>query len=463
MRVQPDGVGAPDAAQQILSFIAHHRPLKKVAATRCGHNACCFLVGPSNMAIIFLLVLLGAMGFSIVLPSIMFVAEEFGGGQAMAGWIVASYAIGQLIATPIWGRLSDRYGRKMVLAICSACTMVAFLGLAFAYDAGTLFVSRFIGGLAGGLFSVSQAWVADTTTPKNRAKGMGIMGAGISLGFILGPFVGGLLGGETAETASLFLPGLLGAALAAVLLVAIVIFMRESLPPEKRMAPQPLGAELRQWRAIGARPVVKRLLILGLLWMTAAGMFEVMMPLWVGDTLDWGPRHVGLQFLFLGLLVAVVQGLIAGRLSIRFGEVAVIAAGIVLYAVGLMLIANFGAMPAQESLMIGSGVLRDFSGQPWLVLGLGLLASGSALLVPNISSLVSKYASVSERGTVLGLFQSSNWMGRTISPPIGGMLFQSQGANAPLFGSVLVLVPCLLGLLIWFGGSRAQPRKEVET
>ena len=412
------------------------------------------------MFIIFALVLLGAMGFSIVLPSIMFVAEDFGGGEAMAGWIVASYAIGQLIATPIWGRLSDRYGRKLVLALCAASTMIAFLGLAFAYDAFTLFVSRLVGGLAGGLFSVSQAWVADTTTPRNRAKGMGIMGAGISLGFILGPFVGGMLGGETADTASLLQPGLLGAALAALLLVMILVFMRESLPPEKRVASQPLGAELRQWGEVGSRPVVKRLLILGLLWMTAAGMFEVMMPLWVGETLGWGPRHVGVQFLFLGLWVAIVQGLIAGRLSIRFGEVPVIAAGIVLYAVGMLLLAWLGTTQGPR---MGSGVVADFIGQPWLVLGLGLLASGSALLVPNISSLVSKYASVTERGTVLGLFQSSNWLGRTVSPPIGGMLFQSQGANAPLFGSVVILVPCLVGLLVWFGGSRAQPRKEVET
>lgn len=400
------------------------------------------------------------MGFSIVLPSIMFVAEDFGGGEAMAGWIVASYAIGQLIATPIWGRLSDRYGRKLVLALCAASTMIAFLGLAFAYDAFTLFVSRLVGGLAGGLFSVSQAWVADTTTPRNRAKGMGIMGAGISLGFILGPFVGGMLGGETADTASLLQPGLLGAALAGLLLVVILLFMRESLPPEKRVASQPLGAELRQWGEVSARPAVKRLLVLGLLWMTAAGMFEVMMPLWVGETLNWGPRHVGVQFLFLGLWVALVQGLIAGRLSIRFGEVPVIGAGIVLYAVGMLLLAFLGTIQGPR---IGSGVVADFIGQPWLVLGLGLLASGSALLVPNISSLVSKYASVTERGTVLGLFQSSNWLGRTISPPIGGMLFQSQGANAPLFGSVLILVPCLVGLLVWFGGSRAQPRKEVET
>ena len=414
------------------------------------------------MFIIFALVLLGAMGFSIVLPSIMFVAEDFGGGEAMAGWIVASYAIGQLIATPIWGRLSDRYGRKLVLALCAASTMIAFLGLAFAYDALTLFVSRLVGGLAGGLFSVSQAWVADTTTPRNRAKGMGIMGAGISLGFILGPFVGGMLGGETADTASLLQPGLLGAALAALLLVVILLFMRESLPPEKRVAAQPLGAELRQWGEVGARPAVKRLLVLGLLWMTAAGMFEVMMPLWVGEALGWGPRHVGVQFLFLGLWVAVVQGLIAGRLSVRFGEVPVIAAGIVLYAVGMLLLAWFGALAGPQWLRIGAGVLADFTGQPWLVLGLGLLASGSALLVPNISSLVSKYASVTERGTVLGLFQSSNWLGRTISPPIGGMLFQSEGANAPLFGSVVILVPCLAGLLVWFGGSRAQPHKEVE-
>ena len=184
-----------------------------------------------------------------------------------------------------------------------------------------------------------------------------------------------------------------------------------------------------------------------------------MMPLWVGETLNWGPRHVGVQFLFLGLWVALVQGLIAGRLSIRFGEVPVIGAGIVLYAVGMLLLAFLGTMQGPR---IGAGVVADFIGQPWLVLGLGLLASGSALLVPNISSLVSKYASVTERGTVLGLFQSSNWLGRTISPPIGGMLFQSQGANAPLFGSVLILVPCLVGLLVWFGGSRAQPRKEVE-
>ena len=185
------------------------------------------------------------------------------------------------------------------------------------------------------------------------------------------------------------------------------------------------------------------------------------MPLWVGDTLDWGPRHVGAQFLFLGLWVAVVQGLIAGRLSIRFGEVPVIGAGIVLYALGLLMIAYLGTDPGPEWMRLGGGVLADFTGQPWLVLGLGLLASGSALLTPNISSLVSKYASATERGTVLGLFQSFQWLGRTISPPIGGILFQSEGANAPLFGSVVILVPCLVGLLVWFGGSRAEPRKEV--
>ncbi len=423
------------------------------------------------MFIIFALVLLGAMGFSIVLPSIMFVAEDFGGGEAMAGWIVASYAIGQLIATPIWGRLSDRYGRKLVLAACSACTMIAFLGLAFAYDALTLFLSRLAGGLAGGLFSVSQAWVADTTTPKNRARGMGIMGAGISLGFILGPFVGGLLGGGSVEAASLLRPGLLGAALAAVLLVVILLFMRESLTPEKRTVPQPFASEVRQWGAVSKRPAVSRLLVIGVLWMTAAGMFEVMMPLWVGDTLGWGPRHVGAQFLYLGLLVATVQGFLVGRLSARFGEVPVIAAGTVLYAAGLLVLANFGTITS-TGYMPGApvdgalpmiAVVGDLLGHPFLLLGLGLLATGNALLVPSIGSLVSQYASVSERGTVLGLFQSSNWMGRTISPPIGGTLFQAQGANAPLYGSVLVLIPCLLGLLIWFGGARAQPRKEVET
>ena len=425
------------------------------------------------MFIIFALVLLGAMGFSIVLPSIMFVAEEFGGGEAMAGWIVASYAIGQLIATPIWGRLSDRYGRKLILATCSACTMIAFLGLAFAYDALTLFLARFVGGLAGGLFSVSQAWVADTTTPQNRAKGMGIMGAGISLGFILGPFVGGYLGGDSVEAASLLQPGLLGAALAGVLLLVILLFMRESLPPEKRTQPQPFAAELRQWGAVGRRPAVTRLLVLGLLWMTAAGMFEVMMPLWVGDKLEWGPRHVGAQFLFLGVLVAIIQGFVVGRLAKVVAEVPVIAAGILLYAAGLLVIANFGAVAsrgftpnmAQDfgGVLPMTAVLADLLGHPWLLLGLGLLASGNALLVPNISSLVSKYASVSERGTVLGLFQSSNWLGRTISPPMGGTLFQEQGANAPLYGSVIVLAPCLLGLLLWFGGGRAQPRKEIET
>jgi len=425
------------------------------------------------MLIIFALVLLGAMGFSIVLPSIMFVAEDFGGGAAMAGWIVASYAIGQLIATPIWGRLSDRYGRRLILAVCSAFSMIAFLGLAFAHDALTLFLSRLVGGLAGGLFSVSQAWVADRTTPKNRARGMGIMGAGISLGFILGPFVGGMLGGGSVDTASLLRPGLLGAALAGVLLVVILLFMRESLPPEKRMAPQPFTSDLRQWGAVSRRPEVSRLLVVGLLWMTAAGMFEVMMPLWVGDKFGWGPRHVGAQFLYLGLLVALVQGFLVGRVSGRFGEVPVVAAGIILYATGLVVLANFGTIPASgyvpgasqgaAGALPMSAVLADLFGHPWLLLGLGLLACGNALLAPSISSLVSKYASVSERGTVLGLFQSSQWAGRTIAPPIGGALFQEQGANSPLYGSVLVLFPCLLGLLLWFGGSRAQPLKEVET
>jgi len=302
---------------------------------------------------------------------------------------------------------------------------------------------------------------------------MGIVGGGISLGVILGPCVGGMLGGGSVDTASLLRPGLLGAALAGVLLVVILLFMRESLPPEKRMAPQAFTSDLRQWGAVSRRPEVSRLLVVGLLWMTAAGMLEVMMPLWVGDKFGWGPRHVGAQFLYLGLLVALVQGFLVGRVSGRFGEVPVVAAGIILYATGLVVLANFGTIPASgyvpgalqgaAGALPMSAVLADLFGHPWLLLGLGLLACGNALLAPSISSLVSKYASVSERGTVLGLFQSSQWAGRTIAPPIGGALFQEQGANSPLYGSVLVLFPCLLGLLLWFGGSRAQPLKEVET
>lgn len=379
------------------------------------------------MGVIFLVIVMTSIGFGLVLPAFMFYAENLGGSPAIATAIVATYSFGQMIATPIWGRLSDRFGRKPILIASLSGAAISYLGLAYAQELWMLALARGFGGLMAGNFSAAMAYVTDITSAENRARGMGVVGAGISLGFIVGPAIGGVLGGADASSATLLGPGLAAAAMTAATLLAVVFFLKESLPKEQRRSaaerreqPSFLGAFFR----VMERPVVLRLVVIGFLFVGAQGMFETIFPLWAKGKFAWGPREVGYLFTWLGIVVGVVQGGLIGKLAQKFGEKQLLVFACLSYIGGLAMMAATGQVAIAMA-------------------GITLTAVAAALFNPSISSLVSQQAGDKERGLVLGVYQSATWLGRGLGPLAAGVLFGSLGREAPLVAGILLCLPCL--------------------
>jgi DHA1 family tetracycline resistance protein-like MFS transporter len=379
------------------------------------------------MLVLASVILMSAMGFGLILPSFLFYAENLGASAFTATLIVASYSLGQFVGTPIWGKLSDRYGRKPVLIISMIGGIISYSFLAFSWNLWVLGLARVFGGLMAGNFSAAAAYVADITPPEKRTQGMGYVGASMSVGFMLGPALGGLLGGADAESASLLWPGLVAVVTSVITLIAIIFFLPESRTKahrEEAEAQQSAGGG-NNTRDAFRRPEIVEFLLLGLLAFLVMSNFETIFPLWAGERFDWGPREVGFSFTYLGLLVAVVQGGIVGKVVPRYGEIKIITVTLVLYCIGL----------------ISMTMAPDWR---WMMVGITATAVGGGAFNTTMVSLVSKVAGEHERGLVIGLYQSASWFGRTAGPPMSGALFTSVGVNAPLLLAAGLIAPCLL-------------------
>ena len=380
------------------------------------------------MPILLLTILLSGMGFGLILPCFPFVAEKLGVPHWAGPMMLGLYAIGQFIATPFWGRYSDRFGRRPMLLGSIAGGMVGHLICAFAPNPYILAGGRLLTGLMGGNVAVAMAYAADISPPEQRAKTLGRVGAALSLGFIVGPLVGGLLGGADAASATLLWPGLAAASVCFIALCGAFFFLRESLPPEKRAgankdsdpAAQPGG-----FRQVLKRPVLGSLLAVGFLAYLAMAAFETNFPFWAGDRFGWGPREIGLSFTYLAVLVVTTQGLLVGPLVKRFGEKRLLIGGLASYVIGLLVMT--------QSLFWGV-----------MLFGITFTTTGSALYLTTVNSLVSKQAGESERGLVLGTFTTASWFGRALGPGMIALLgVAGLGRDAPLFAAALILLPCI--------------------
>ncbi len=377
------------------------------------------------MPVLLLIIMLSGMGFGLVLPAFLFFAENLGASPVIATTIVGAYSFGQFFANPIWGRMSDRYGRKPILLLSTAGMFVAYVLMAFSENLWVLGLARMLTGIMGANVPVAMAYITDITPIEKRAQGMGMVGGAISLGFIVGPALGGLLSGADADSATLMWPGLGAAALCCFTLVA-TLFLTESLPPEKRASAadadtRPKG--LAAVRMVLRRPTVTRLIIIGFLIYIAMGFFETIMPLWSEARFGWGPRDIGWCFTYLGLVVAITQGYLVGKLAPRFGESKLVLGGVAAYCFGLLWMTQSpGWLP--------------------MMFGITFTAGGGAIAVTNMTSLVSRQAGEHERGLVLGVYNSSAWMGRFMGPPVSGLLFQTVAVQAPLYAAAGIMFAC---------------------
>jgi len=403
------------------------------------------------MPVLFCVIVLSSMGFGLVLPPFVFVAKNLGATEMYAGFIVSSFAMGQFLATPVWGKLSDKHGRKPILILTMIGSTLAYLLMAWADRSQSLSMllgSRFLTGLMAGNFAAATAYVADITPPEKRAQGMGMVGGAVSIGFMSGPAIGGLLSGNTAATASLFGPSVAAAGMSLLTMIAIIFFLRESLSPEQR-AHASEQRELMSQAGKGSfvhilsRPVLAQMVLMGFLVFFAMTNFETTFPFWAQAGFDWGPKQVGFCFMYLGFIVMVTQMFITGRLVPIFGEGRLLMVAICAYIFGLLWMATvpFSAVSDPAVAVFSLGPVGLTRAEALMLFGITFTAIGGAMFNTASTSWVSKQAGDHERGAVLGLFQSAGWLGRSLGPTVSGFLFMTYGPNTPLFAGAMLMLP----------------------
>jgi DHA1 family tetracycline resistance protein-like MFS transporter len=380
------------------------------------------------VAILFLIVFLDLVGFGLVIPLLPFYVQRVGEGPEIITAILGLYSLAQFVAAPVWGRLSDRFGRKPILVATSFGYAGSFLILAQADTLWLLIASRVFGGLMAGNIAAAQAYVSDVTTPENRAKGMGLIGAAFGLGFVFGPAIGGILAGDDPATANYTAPALVAAALATLAAIGAMIFLKESLAPEHRTAGPARRGYLRL-DVVGARPVILMLILSGFLMIAGWAEFETIFGLWANEVLHYGPRQVGFAMTFMAVVSAAIQAGAVGAAARRFSEVRVATAGAVVLVVGYFLLGQAGTL----TLMLAA---------------IALLGVGSAFFTPALSSLISTQAGPRDQGVVLGAYQSATALARFAGPAVAGLIYANWGIGAPFQVAALLLLPALalLGL-----------------
>ena len=376
------------------------------------------------MPILFLIVFIDLVGFGLVIPLLPFYAERFAASPLQMTLLFAIYSLMSMITAPLWGMLSDRVGRRPVLMASMAAAALAYLGLAFAAGLWMLFVARAFAGACAGNIAAAQAYIADVTPPEQRAKGMGMIGAAFGLGFIIGPVLGGVIAGNDLATADLETPGLIAAGLSFVAFLGVILVLPESLSaggaPRSRRT-------LAAARAALVRPVLARLLAVFFLVILAFSGMETTFAWWAIAQFGWGPRSTGFVFFYVGLLSALMQGVLIGPLTRRFGEERLMLGGLGAIALGLLVLPFAHALPV-------------------LVVALTALAIGMGGMQPSLNSLISRRAGAGEQGEIMGVAQSVGSLSRVLGPIIAGSLFGAVGPGSPfLWGAALVGCALLVG------------------
>lgn len=377
------------------------------------------------MPVLFLIVLVDLIGFGLVIPLLPFYAERFTASPQQVTALMAVFSLMSMLTAPFWGRLSDRVGRRPVLMISMAAASLAYLWMGFADALWMLFAARAVAGACAGNIAAANAYIADVTTPENRAKGMGMIGAAFGIGFIVGPALGGVVAGNQLATADLRTPGLIACALSLTALLGVVFLLKESRPAG---APQrAMPGRISALRGALSRRVLARLLAIFFLAILAFAGMEATFALWAMAQFGWGPAQIGYVFTYVGLLSAVMQGGLIGRLTARFGEEKLLIAGLALIAFGLVI------LPAARDLAL-------------LIPAVSCLALGMGAMQPSLNSLISRRAGAEEQGEVMGVAQSVASLSRVLGPLIAGLLFASLGRDSPFLGGmVLVTAAALIG------------------
>lgn len=375
-----------------------------------------------SVLLIVFIVFIDLLGFGLIIPIIPLYAKHgFQANDMTIGLVISIFSFVQLLTTPIWGRLSDKVGRKPVLITGLFFSVIGYLMFAVADTLPLLFLARALSGLGGGNISAAQAYIADVTSVQDRAKGMGMLGAAFGLGFAFGPFIGGIV-----SSYGLHYPGFVAAGLSALALVSTLLFVPESNTPAHR-AERRSTFTFREAGKTLRRPHMTLLMVIFFLAVFAYANIYATFPLLAFEQYGYSEREVGYLFAFIGIVGALTQGGMIRPLLNRMTERSVFILGALFTMVGLALI------PFHVSAL-------------FLHLVLAVLSIGTGLTNPTIMSLVSKHAEAHEQGVALGIGQSFGALGRVMGPIWAGMASQSFGYVSPFLTGGLVML-CVVVLI----------------
>jgi DHA1 family multidrug resistance protein-like MFS transporter len=364
------------------------------------------------LPILFVVMFLVMVGFGIIIPVLPFYAEQIGASPTQLGFLMAVYSFMQLIFAPMWGRLSDRIGRKPVMMIGIIGLALSFFIQAISTELWMLFAARILGGLLSSAnMPTAMAYVADITTEENRSKGMGIIGAAVGLGFVFGPAIGGIF-----SKINLSMPFYIASGSSFITLILVFLLLKESS--------QKNSSENRTsiWKAFNG--TVSSLFFVQLLISLSLSGLEATFAYFAAKRAGLESTQLGYIFMIMGFAGAIVQGGLVGRLTKKYGENAVIQGGIVASAIGfglILLVHNF----------------------PTAALYLTIFGIGNGVIRPSVSSLLTK-TSTAGHGSATGLLSSFDSLGRIIGPPLGGWLFSVAIGLPYISGAVLSIAAFLL-------------------
>lgn len=383
----------------------------------------------SPLGIIFLTVFLDLVGFGIVLPLLPRFAATHQAAEWQIGLLMATYSLMQFFFSPVWGRLSDRIGRRPVLLISIAGSALSYTLFALAPSLLMLFVARAVAGIMAANISTAQAYVADVTTPENRAKGMGMVGAAFGLGFILGPALAGFLS-HWANGRGLnpqLVVGLAAAGFSLLDLLFAAARLPESFTPEMRaQAKAAPGTRLGRMGAALRQPAIGVPIVIFFISTVAWSQLEpTLARLIQGAPFEFNAAQTGYLFAYVGIISALIQGGFAGRMARKSGEARLIVMGTFFLALGLVLV------PVAQSTPALYGVL-------------GLLALGQAMNLPCLQSLISRSTAADRQGSTLGVTQGFSSLARALGPAVGGALFGVRHPYPFWFGAVLMVLAFIL-------------------
>lgn len=384
------------------------------------------------LKLIFFTILLDLIGFGIILPLLPYLARQFSASPLEIGLLMTIFSLMQFLFSPLWGKLSDRFGRRPIILISLVGAIISYMSFAFSTSLWMLFAARGLAGFFAANISAAQAYIADITSKEQRSVGMGLIGAAFGLGFVLGPVLAGLTGplGEALGSEPPFgiqFSALVAAGLNALNLVLAYFYLPETLNPNR---PRAVTGRLESFTFVFKIPLLRSLFVIFLLISLSMALMEVMVFPFVQDRFGWGYKLGSISFAYVGVIMVLTQGYFIRHWIPRFGEKRTLLWGLLAMTISF----------------VGIGLSFTI---PVLAVAMTLLALGSGCMRPTIVGLASLMAEDEDQGYVLGVMNSIGSIGRIVGPAVGGWLYQNQSQGAPFYAAgVLGLLSVLLFLAI---------------